>query len=105
MINLALQQDINNINNSLITLSLQLLNCSILLYKKIPQKSITYASFDNAIVDFNYTPIHLKYDFYFGANQIQTIISYYVDNTNIVLTMIIDSGLEAQFNAKINVLN
>ncbi len=105
MINLELQQQINNINSNLSILSLQLLNCSILLYKKIPQKSIDYAPFDNAIVNFTYTPPQLQYDFYFGQNQIQQVITYYVGNVNTILALLIDSGLESQFTPKINQLN
>lgn len=105
MINLEINQDIININNSLSNLSLILYNSGVLLYKKILQKSLTYAPFDNATINYDYVPPNLQYNFYFTTNQIQVIMAHYVNNVNNVITMIVNSGLESQFNNKINQLN
>lgn len=105
MNNLELDNEINKLNTSLTNLSLTLLNCSILLYQNVVQKSITYAPFDNATVDYNYTPQNLQYSLFFGINQIQEVITYYVDQTNLVLTNIENTGLSSQMSAKINELN
>lgn len=103
--NLALNNSIDVINAKLTTASNILYNCSVLLYQKIPQKSVTYAPFDNAVVNYQYVPANLQFSLYFGLNQIQTIITYYVNNVNAVLADIVASGFEAQLSNKINTLN
>lgn len=103
--NLALKNSVEVINADLANLSTILYNCSVLLYRSIPQKTITYAPFDNATVNYNYVPPSLRYTVLFGLNQIQTVISYYVDNVNSVLTKIDDAGLSSQVSNKINSLN
>lgn len=105
MNNLELNNEINNLNNSLTNLSVILLNCSILLYQNVVQKSITYAPFDNATVNYNYTPQNLQYSLFFGINQIQEVITYYVNQANTVLTNIQNIGLSSQMSAKINEVN
>ena len=105
MINLALNNQVNNINIELSNLGKVLLNCSVLLYKKVVQKSLSYAPFDNATVDYTYAPSYLEYDSYFTQNQIQVVLQYYTDKVDSVIALIIATGIESQFNQKINELN
>ena len=100
----AVNSAIEVINEECTNLSKILYNCSVLLYQQIPQTNISYAPFDNAIVDYNYVPSGLQYYLYFGQNQIQTVIDYYVTNVNAVLTQINDYGLQSQLINKINSL-
>lgn len=79
-----------------------LYNSNVLLYQQIPQKQINYPPYGAAIVDYNYIAPNLQYYLYFGTNQIQSVIDYYVEQANIVLAQIKDYGLEAQLAQKIN---
>ena len=100
----AINNAIEVINEECANLSKILYNCSVLLYQQIPQTSISYAPFDNATVDYNYVPDGLHYYLYFGQNQIQTVIDFYVNNVNAVLTQINNYGLQNQLITKINSL-
>lgn len=101
----AINNAIEVINQQCTKLSTILYNCSVLLYQQILQKSITYSPFENATVNYDYVPTGIQYSLYFGKNQIQTVIQYYVDNVNIVLTQINSYGMESQLTSKINSLN
>lgn len=93
------------LNNKMKTLSNQLYNCSLLLYKGIPQNQYTNLQYQVAEIDYNYVPSYYKFNNFLSEGQISSIIQYYTNQANSVIKFIDTNFLTTLLQDTINNIN
>lgn len=82
-----------------------LLNCSVLLYQKSIKKSLNFGDWDNFVIDYNYVPPNLQFNFYFLQSQMNTVIEFYVLQSNKLLDALAQSDYNNIAGNYVNLIN